>query len=298
MKKWTLILMWVFLLSGCISGGVRPFTNLSSLWGSPPEKVTVQKGDTLYSISKRYNIQLRDLVEANNLRPPYTLSIGQTLRIPIGRYHIVAKGDTLYSISRRYNADVTTLSRLNNIRPPYTLSIGQKLAISASVGSTSVKSTPSSSSSSSGESQRWVPPKASPSRQGSKVVSVKRQSKFVWPVKGAVISPFGNIAKGRSNDGINIKANSGDTVKAADAGTIAYAGNELKGFGNLILIRHNDGWITAYAHLDRLMVKKGQKVVRGEKIGTVGTTGGVSTPQLHFEIRAGKKSVNPVNYLE
>lgn len=89
----------------------------------------------------------------------------------------------------------------------------------------------------------------------------------------------------------------GTAVKAADAGTVAYAGNELKGFGNLILVRHNDGWITAYAHNDRLLVKKGQKVRRGEKIATVGATGGVNSPQLHFEIRAGKKAVNPVAYL-
>ena len=84
---------------------------------------------------------------------------------------------------------------------------------------------------------------------------------------------------------------------AADSGTVAYAGNELKGFGNLILIKHSDGWITAYAHNDKLLVKKGQKVVRGEKIATVGSTGSVTTPQLHFEVRAGKKAVNPRSYL-
>lgn len=119
----------------------------------------------------------------------------------------------------------------------------------------------------------------------------------MWPVQGTIVSKFGTIGKGRANDGINIKAAKGTAVKSADAGTVAYAGNELKGFGNLILVRHNDGWITAYAHNDRLLVKKGQKVKRGEKIATVGETGGVNSPQLHFEIRSGKKAVNPVNYL-
>lgn len=117
-------------------------------------------------------------------------------------------------------------------------------------------------------------------------------------MRGTVISKFGVIAKGRNNDGINIKAPLGAAVKAADAGTIAYAGNELKGFGNLILIKHSGGWITAYAHNDRLLVRKGQKVRKGEKIATVGSTGGVSSPQLHFEIRAGKKAVNPLSYLQ
>ena len=117
-------------------------------------------------------------------------------------------------------------------------------------------------------------------------------------MRGTIISKFGTIGKGRTNDGINIKAPLGTAVKAADAGTVAYSGNELKGFGNLILVKHSDGWITAYAHNDRLLVKKGQKVRRGEKIATVGTTGSVNTPQLHFEIRAGKKAVNPQSYLK
>ena len=119
----------------------------------------------------------------------------------------------------------------------------------------------------------------------------------MWPVNGTVVSGFGNLGSGRKNDGINIKAALGTAVKAADSGTVAYAGNELKGFGNLILIKHSDGWITAYAHCDRLFVKKGQKVARGEKIATVGSSGSVTTPQLHFEVRAGKKAVNPRAYL-
>ena len=138
---------------------------------------------------------------------------------------------------------------------------------------------------------------ASRPARSSYTVAKNRKSKFSWPVRGAIVSKFGTIGKGRANDGINIKAARGTAVKAADAGTVAYAGNELKGFGNLILVRHNDGWITAYAHNDRLLVKKGQKVRRGEKIATVGATGGVNSPQLHFEIRAGKKAVNPVAYL-
>ena len=120
----------------------------------------------------------------------------------------------------------------------------------------------------------------------------------MWPVKGKIISNFGAIGKGRNNDGINIKAALGTTVKCADNGMVAYAGNELKGFGNLILVKHSDGWITAYAHNDKILVKKGQKVRKGEKIATVGSTGGVNSPQLHFEIRARKKAVNPRTYLQ
>ena len=274
-KIYFTLLAVLWLATGCSfdSGRVQL---LNWNWFGTPDKVTVQRGDTLYSISKRYNVPLRDLIEINNLTPPYTLIIGRQLRLPTAKFHTVAKGDTLYNISKRYGVDVTTLSRVNHLQAPYTLSIGQRLALPGSV--------------SGGEVHTPAPVKTA-------TVSKYRKSKFAWPLQGTVISHYGTIGKGRNNDGINIKAKLGAAVKAADAGRVAYAGNELKGFGNLILIKHNDGWITAYAHNDRLFVKKGQKVKKGEKIAAAGSTGSVNTPQLHFEIRSGTKALNPLNYL-
>lgn len=269
-------------------------TGCASLFGTP-ETVTVEKGDTLYSISKRYDMPLRDLIDANGLKPPHTLKVGQVLRLPASTYHVVSRGDTLYSISRQYNANIADLKRINNLSYPYTLAVGQKVILAGSARSLSATANP--------PPKRKYTARAAPRKttsrpaRGSYTVVQKRSSKFSWPVRGTIVSKFGTIGKGRANDGINIKAARGTAIKAADAGTVAYAGNELKGFGNLILVRHNDGWITAYAHNDRLLVKKGQKVRRGEKIATVGATGGVNSPQLHFEIRAGKKAVNPVAYL-
>lgn len=269
-------------------------TGCASLFGTP-ETVTVEKGDTLYSISKRYDTPLRDLIDANSLKPPYTLKVGQVLRLPASTYHVVSRGDTLYSISRQYNVNIADLKRINNLSYPYTLAVGQKVMLAGSAHSLSTTASPSPKRK---YTARAAPRKtASRPARSSYTVVQKRSSKFSWPVRGTIVSKFGTIGKGRANDGINIKAARGTAVKAADAGTVAYAGNELKGFGNLILVRHNDGWITAYAHNDRLLVKKGQKVRRGEKIATVGATGGVNSPQLHFEIRAGKKAVNPVAYL-
>ncbi len=286
MKK---VLILIFFLA---IGGCSWFSDTSGyLWGGNPNQVTVIKGDTLYSLSKKYNVPLRDMIEANNLRPPYALRIGQTLRMPNAKTHIVAKGDTLYNISKRYNVDVTSLSRTNNIRPPYTLSIGQRLALPGSVSSSG--SYAAASSAPSGSS--YSAPKSNTYKEVQ--VSKYRKDKFSWPVKGAVISKFGVIAKGRNNDGINIRAPKNANVLAADKGTVAYAGNELKGFGNLILIKHDDGWVTAYAHNDKFFVKKGQRVGKGEKISSVGTSGGVNEPQLHFETRAGKKAYNPLAYL-
>ena len=293
MKKILYIFLLVFALSGCAS---------MNWWGGWGNSVTVRRGDTLYSISRKYNVPIKDMIKANHLVAPYTLYVGQKLSLPAKQYHTVKRGESLYGIARMYNVDVTSLSKVNNLKTPYSLSVGQRLLLPASVssletGKKAVSSQPSVAKApqSVGTAQKtqvktavketYVPPTST------------RKTKFMWPVNGTVISGFGNLGKGRKNDGINIKAPLGTAVKAADGGTVAYAGNELKGFGNLILVKHSDGWITAYAHNDKLLVKKGQKVVRGEKIATVGSTGSVTVPQLHFEVRAGKKAVNPRTYL-
>ena len=303
LRKIAIVLIIVLVQAGCTmqSGKIR-LISLSDLWhGRTPETVTVQKGDTLYNISRRYNVPIRDIIETNHLTPPYLLYVGRVLRMPVARYHTVVHGDTLYSISRNYNVDVTTLSKLNNLQEPYALRVGQKLALPGSIGESTVVSesisatnksatTTSSSFSSSVKSQPVTSSaKAKP--------TAYRKNKFAWPLKGSVISRYGAIGKGRSNDGINIKAPLGTIVKAADSGKVAYAGNELKGFGNLILIQHDDGWITAYAHNSSFLVKKGQRVQKGTPIAKVGSSGSVNTPQLHFEVRSGKKPLNPLAYL-
>jgi murein DD-endopeptidase MepM/ murein hydrolase activator NlpD len=120
---------------------------------------------------------------------------------------------------------------------------------------------------------------------------------FIWPVKGEVIAEFGTTGKGQHNDGINIAVPRGTPVLAADDGVVAYAGNELRGFGNLLLIKHADGWMSAYAHNEVLLVKRGDLVKRGQRIAKVGDSGGVSRPQLHFELRQGTRAVDPAALL-
>lgn len=304
-RNWIWLVPLLLFLNGCTPYRIQLLNyNSGTWWGGTPDYVTVRKGDTLYSLSRRYNVPLRDMIETNNLRPPYALNVGQRLKMPDAKIHTVEKGDTVYNISKRYNVDMRTLSRQNNISDPSGLRIGQKLIIPGSVVTTAAPASTHyvSNSQPKKASSSWKPwaKKTTTRSSGSSYAPPpkKRKSKFDWPVRGTVISKYGTIGKGRTNDGINIKAPLGTAVKAADAGTVAYSGNELKGFGNLILIKHPDGWITAYAHNDRLLVKKGQKVRRGEKIATVGTTGSVNSPQLHFEIRAGKKAVNPQSYLK
>ncbi|OIQ89987.1 murein hydrolase activator NlpD precursor [mine drainage metagenome] len=121
---------------------------------------------------------------------------------------------------------------------------------------------------------------------------------FLWPVKGRVIDPFGAAGKGVHNDGINIAVSKDTPVRAAQDGVVVYAGNELRGFGNLLLIKHANGWTTAYAHNDRLMVRRGETVRRGQEVALSGDSGGVTEPQLHFEIRHGTRAVNPETLLK
>ena len=308
MKKVLAILLILPLLTGCYAGS-RGFPLFNGYgYSYTPSSVVVQKGDTLYSISRKYEVPLRGLIEKNNLSAPYILNIGQNLRLPVRQTHTVAKGDTLYNISKKYNVDITSLSRLNDLAAPYTLNVGQVLVLPETLAETTkvaqraptpknntpkVKtSAPAKTTVKTSTTSKKIA-KSAPRKN----VSTYRKTKFMWPVNGKVVSNLGVVGKGRKNDGINIKAAIGTNVKAADKGVVAYAGNELKGFGNLVLIKHSDGYITAYAHNEKIYVKKGQKVLRGEKIATVGSTGSVNTPQLHFEVRAGKKAVNPRSYL-
>lgn len=307
MKKVLTILLFLPLFTGCYAwnNGIPLFN--SHGYHYTPKSVEVQKGDTLYSLSQKYKVPLRGIIEENNLSAPYALNVGQILKFPAKKTYKVAKGDTLYGISKKYNVDVLTLSRMNNLQKPYALNVGQILEVPDSVVSANASGGSSSSYSYKRSARNVVNKNATKNtKYASKTISNKtprkkvstyRKSKFIWPVNGKVVSNFGTVGKGLRNDGINIKAALGTNVKAADKGVVAYAGNELKGFGNLVLIKHSDGYITAYAHIDKLYVKKGQTVIRGEKIATVGNTGSVKTPQLHFEVRAGKKAVNPKTYL-
>lgn len=123
-------------------------------------------------------------------------------------------------------------------------------------------------------------------------------SKFLWPVKGRVLSGFGVKRKGLHNDGLNIAAPRGAPVRAAENGVVAYSGSELKGFGNMILLKHSGGFLTAYAHNGELLVRRGEVIRKGQTIAKVGSTGNVDSPQLHFQVRRKGKSVNPSAYLD
>ena len=145
-----------------------------------------------------------------------------------------------------------------------------------------------------------VPPpdaNAEPDQQMAAVPPEPVATGMRWPVRGKIISNFGSKPNGLKNEGINIAVPEGTSIRAAESGVVAYSGNELKGYGNLVLIRHEGGWVTAYAHAKDLFVKRGDTVKRGDVIAKAGQTGSVSSPQLHFEVRKGATAIDPIKYL-
>lgn len=258
---------------------------------------TVAGRETLYQVARRTGVAVRDLIDVNGLVPPYRLRAGEKLRIPEVQIHRVKQGDTLFGVARRYRVDMYTVASINRVEAPYTIRIGQKLRVpnrrrrevaSVATQSGDVSSTRSGAANTTQKAAKSPAPEPS---------SRSAAARFAWPLRGRVLSSYGAKPGGLHNDGINIAASTGAPVVAADAGTVAYAGNELRGFGNLLLLRHGGGWTTAYAHNNQLLVKRGDRVKRGDVIARAGATGRVGRPQLHFELRKGPDAVDPLRFL-
>ena len=288
-------------------------------------RYTVVKGDSLYGIARRFGLPVRAIIDANDLQPPYRLSLGQSLTIPQAQLHVVAVGDTVFSIAHRYGVDRSDLVRLNGIEPPYAIPVGRRLILPqpgtgasvaqvAAVPRSHVQAERRTAEGPSTAKPVLKPRVAAPQTTAvravtprAKPVVAKRgpigeppprsKSTFLWPVQGPVLSSYGGKESGVHNDGINIAAPRGTPVRAAENGVIVYAGEELKGFGKLLLIKHSDGWVTAYAHNQKLLVEQGDIVKRGQSVAKVGSTGSVTRPQLHFEVRRGTRAINPVTMM-
>lgn len=312
-----MLILLLALLQGC--GEVRPDWN--------PQDYTVKKGDTLYSIAWRYEKDFRDLASWNNIKSPYAIFPGQRLRMeadskagtvgnenkqpliirsspkfapsvnkhPVEAFKAetvtVKKGDTLYSIARREGLTHKQLARWNRLKSPYRLYPGQTLKLrppGVSVAS----------------SKRAEQPKLRKQQQNTRnsTKSVKktekplpaRVSSWGWPAKGRVLRRFkpGDTAR----KGIVIAGNRGQSVRASAAGKVVYSGNGLISYGNLVIIKHSNTYLSAYAYNRKLLVKEGELVAKGQTIAQMGSVD-KGRSQLHFEIRKNGKPVNPMKYL-
>jgi murein DD-endopeptidase MepM/ murein hydrolase activator NlpD len=231
--------------------------------------------------------------------------------------HVVAPGETLNSIARLYGKHVSELARANNLSPNTMVKVGERIVIPgvrstqraeakpaapapAPVPAPAAQQTPRDMANAESPHSAWKASPVAPQVQQSPQKAaepVGSLPSFRWPVRGRVIAGFGPKPNGLQNDGIDVAVPNGTPVKAAEDGTVAYAGNELKGYGNLVLIRHNNGYVTAYAHASEILVKRGETVKRGQVIARSGSTGNVNAPELHFEIRKGATPVDPAGFL-
>jgi murein DD-endopeptidase MepM/ murein hydrolase activator NlpD len=277
------------------------------------QSVVVQGGDTLSGIAERAGSSVQAVARANNIRPPYVIHPGETLRIPAGRYHTVKRGETGIAIAHAYGVDWDRVVAVNGLTEPYILRAGQRLrlptkkvvremTLAERAAAFDIDIDDLISGGEPAVEEGETPP---PARQpdghaplaGPLPEPPPFNGKFAAPLEGRIVSRFGVREGGLYNDGINIKATKGTPIRAAADGIVAYAGNDLGAFGNLVLVKHSGGWITAYAHAEALLVVRGDKVRKGDPIARVGESGKVDDPQLHFEIRKGRKPVNPEKYL-
>lgn len=246
--------------------------------------VVVQPGQSLARIAREHHLTWPALAAANHLSPPYRVEPGERLVLPPAGAHAAAP------------VAVAALPP----RPPAAAAPGKPRPLAAKAEKKPAAKPPPRAIAldrlhAGQPAARAIPLDEAGSRPAAlhEATAAPRRGDFLWPVRGAIVEGFGAGPDGTRNEGINIAAPRGAPVKAADGGVVAYVGNELRGYGNLVLIKHPQGWITAYAHLGSVLVRRGEAVRRGQVIARVGASGDVRKPQLHFELRRGKKAVDP-----
>jgi murein DD-endopeptidase MepM/ murein hydrolase activator NlpD len=240
-----------------------------------PSVHVVNHGDTLLSIARRNHVPVAELAKANNLEPSSKLRLGMKLTVPGAKTAAVAPVAQPVAVAAAQPAvasppPATKMAAATTV-PQQTAHLAQ--------ATTKLEDAPAAE----------TPVKASE--------ATGALPTFRWPVRGKVITAYGAKANGKANDGINLAVPEGTPVKAAEDGVVAYSGNELKGYGNLVLVRHSNGYVTAYAHASELLVKRGDTIKRGQVIAKSGQSGEVGSPQLHFEIRKGSSPVDPLQFL-
>ena len=288
-KNYFILISFFIFFSGCTTtdylAPVINKNNINNNIAKGQRTITVYEGDSLYSISKREGVSIKSIIKANKLEPPFTLYKGDRLIIAKPKVHIVKKGHTLYDIANCYEVSISDIMKINQLKNNDKIYLGDKLFIPLYDNTNQTNCNNIT--------------KVTINKEVNKTTEKKKNNNYsyMWPVKGKIISKFGLLAKGLRNDGINISADIGNPVLAIESGKIVYAGNEIQAFGNLILIKHHNDKTSAYAHLDKINVKKGESVNKGQIIALVGNSGKVSIPQLHFEIRDKDGPLDPLKYL-
>ena len=268
---------------------VPPVVTASAEWAG---SYTVKPGDSLYAVAKAHKVTLADLQRVNGISDPTKVRPGVTLKVPGAKGPAAGDAPVAAAVPRVVTAAAVPALSGNG-------SIGSPKIINATPVAAPVTAAPIAAPVEAVSPPIAVAPAAPVvTTAAPSATTAAAPGKFRWPVKGPVLASFGKRPDGSQNDGVDLSVPVGTDVHAAAAGTIAYAGSELKGYGNLILVRHDNGWVSAYAHASEILVKRGDAVTRGQVIAKSGQSGTVGQPQLHFELRQGSKPVDPTPHLE
>ncbi|HYD88389.1 MAG TPA: peptidoglycan DD-metalloendopeptidase family protein [Vitreimonas sp.] len=239
-----------------------------------PRTHRVGENESLYDIATRYQVPLRALIDENGLEPPYSLSAGRELRLPPPRFHTVERNESFEDVARRYNVDLRSLALLNRMSPPFQVRRGDRIALPAMA--------------------RALP--AAQSETPAPAPTIASNARFAMPLRGAVVARFGAQPGGERLDGVEIAGEEGDAVLAAGDGDVVYAGDDLPAYGTLVLIRHEDNYVTAYGFNRRALVREGQRVRTGQPIAELGERAG-GRPRLLFQVRQGSAAIDPAPLL-
>jgi len=255
---------------------------------------TVQPRDSLYAIARQHGTTVAEIQRHNGISDARKVRPGTELKLPGGSSATVAEAQPAPEAQPEpepepERATQTEAPPAGTVRLGAASSTAQQPTLLNGAGSDRVAAADAKDSA----SDAVMPAKAAQTEG-----SVAGSSRLRWPVAGKMINGFGPRPDGTHNDGVNLAAPMGTDIHAAEGGVVAYSGDELKGYGNLVLIRHDNGWVTAYAHADELLVKRGDRIKRGQVIAKAGRTGQVDQPQVHFELRQGQKPVDPTPYME
>jgi murein DD-endopeptidase MepM/ murein hydrolase activator NlpD len=275
--------------------------------GGSARTYTVKKSQGLDAVSRETGVSTKELAELNKLKEPYHLKLGQKLKVGSsskggksgGKAYVVARGDTMSAVATRFKVSTKQLTSLNKLGRSKALKPGSKLtlpedyedtgAVTARVLPSLPRATDFRQIPTEPGQDAVLPPVGPPSQTTAPPLDLAQvkaagEGKFVWPLNGKVVQPFGSASASKTDDGINVATPVGTPVRAAAGGTVIFAGKQIAAFGNYVLLQHDGGFLTAYGHLDRLNVKIGQHVAQGEELGQSGQTGQADEPQLHFEI--------------
>ena len=239
--------------------------------------IIIDAEKTIYDIANNYNLLPQDIIEANNLKYPYTLSPNDRVLLPYPKMHLVKKSQNIYQISLIYAVSQSDIVELNNLRKPYKLKQGYKIKIPLEKDYSVI----------------GLINKSKIIKKLEVINNTKIRSKFIIPVDGKIVKNFGPFDNGKQhNDGINLKVTKDQFIKASMSGKVAFVGSNLKSFGKMILIKHDRKYVTAYARINDFTVAEGDIVKQGQVIGKI-----LKNNYLHFQIRKSRNPVNPAIYI-